>query len=109
MEYKSDRGFSSGRQDIRAMIAEVMILNHTDMESVVFDDGVPVIVRRFAESLLQGDVKEMSLILDQALGKPVERHMEIAQQPSAIEQLSLEEIKALLAMNSAGGEDNGEE
>ncbi len=93
---------------IRGLLSEAMALTRPEMEAVVYDDGMPVIVRRFAECILQGDVREMAMILDQALGKPVERHMEVTRQVSAIELMSEEEIRSLLALaesEEGGGED----
>jgi len=67
------------------MLAEVMTYSLADMEAVVYSDDTPVIVRRYAESLIRGNVKEMAIILDQALGKPVERHLVAAPQSSCAE------------------------
>ena len=86
------------RDDIRSLLGKVMTFTRPEMEAVVYDDDMPVIVRRFAECVLQGDVREMSLILDQALGKPVERRMEVSKRVSSLEFMSEEEVRALLAL-----------
>lgn len=96
------------QSDVRGMLGRVMGLTRSDMQAVMYDDDAPVIVRRFAECILQGDVREMSLILDQALGKPVERRIEVSRQVSPLELLNEEELRALLAAaESEGGSADG--
>lgn len=91
--------------DIRTMAAKIMTLNKSDMEAVVYDETMPVIVRKFANSLLRGNIKDVSIILDQTLGKAVERRVEMNQQISHIEMPSTEEIRALLATCSEEEDD----
>jgi len=84
--------------DIRSMTAEVMTMTRAEMQAVVYDEDAPVIVRRFADSLLRGNVKDMVSILNQTLGTPVERHMVATHNASPFEQLTVDELRGLLAL-----------
>ncbi|MDR2714940.1 MAG: hypothetical protein LBB42_05435 [Coriobacteriales bacterium] len=96
----------AGLSDVRAMAAKVLALTEAQMEEVVYDENLPVVIRRIAQSLLIGDIKEIALVLNQAMGKPVERHINANYVPSAIEQLTTEEIRALLSMCEEEGGGN---
>ncbi len=93
----------AGCRDVREKIARLTELSEEDLVFVADDLGVEFTVRKYAQALLTSDIKETHEILNQALGKPLERKLTENRNVNAFADLSTEEIRAYL------GESEGED
>lgn len=83
--------------DVREKIAKLANLTEGELFAIANDMEIEFAVRRYANGMLEGTIDDMHKILDQALGKPIERVMNISKTVSPLEQLTESEIRKLLA------------
>lgn len=81
--------------DVREKLSKLTELNGSVLMMVAASDDVPYIVSRYAQAIIEGDVKDLNSILDQGLGKPIERKVTITGTTSMLDSLTIDELKAL--------------
>jgi len=81
---------------VRDKIARLSNLTEGQLIMIADDMHVEFMVRRYAQSILDGDINDLHKILDQGLGKSETRQMIVSKRISQIEQLTTDEIRALL-------------
>jgi hypothetical protein len=87
-----------GCNNVRDKIAKLMDMTEANLLIISCDMGVEFAVRKYASAMLEGDIDDMHNILNQSLGKPLERTMTVTRDLSAIEGLSTDELKQALGI-----------
>lgn len=87
----------------REQLKKIISLNEVELLLVSGDVGMPMVLRRAAEEILHGSIDVVYKMLDQALGKPIERSEVLTADVSNLSGLSTDEIRKLL---ESGEEDD---
>ena len=82
--------------DVRDKIARLTGLTEGQLLIVCDDMSVEFTVRRYAEAILSGTIDDLHNILNQSLGKPLERKISLTRTDNALSGLTTDEIRALL-------------
>ena len=85
----------------RDKIVKMMPLTETQLLQIAHRQDFPVFIRVYAKGILAGDIKTINSMLDQSLGTPLERRLDISITKSPLEELSVTEIRALLKEGEA--------
>lgn len=93
--------------DVREKIAKLTSMTESQLIAVYDDPNIEYVVRKYALAIRTNGIKETNGILDQALGKPVERHMTYTKQVSAIEGMTEDQIRKLLEAADGGSCNDG--
>lgn len=104
-EALSPSSLFSDCRDVREKIARLTELSEADLVFVADDLSIEFTVRKYAQALLTSDIKEIHEILNQALGKPLERKLTENRNVNAFADLSTEEIRAYLGEGEEAGEE----
>jgi hypothetical protein len=83
-------------RDVRAKVAKLTELTEGQLLMIIDDMGLPFTVRKYATAMLNGDIDDLHNILNQSLGKPLERKAVVSQTMSALSGLTTEELKKYL-------------
>lgn len=86
----------AGCNDIREKLHRLSELNDAELAAVEADPEVPTMLKRYAHGILFDEVKVLNEILNQAMGKPVERVMVAQRTANPLDGLSTEELRRLL-------------
>jgi hypothetical protein len=82
--------------DIRAKLNRLSELNEAELILVSNDLDSELMVRRYAEAIIEGDVKQLNEILNQAMGKPIERVMVASKKVDPLADLTPAELRKLI-------------
>lgn len=85
-----------GCTDVREKIARLANLTESQIIMVYDDPNLEYVVRKYAASIMSAASKEMNAILDQALGKPIERIVTVNHEAPQLSALSTAELRALI-------------
>lgn len=85
-----------GCRDIREKMTRLTELSEADLIAVWDDQSIEFVIRSYAQKIMTSDVKDLNSIVDQAIGKPIERHLNVNRTEERL-GLSASELKRLLA------------
>jgi hypothetical protein len=87
----------SGCSDIREKLHRLSELTDSQLAAVCADKKAPTMVKRYATAILFDDTKALNEILNQAMGKPVERIMQVTKKLSPLDNLTEDELRRLIS------------
>lgn len=111
--FRADKDMSietvfAGCNGTRDKIARLSALTETELMMILNNLDVEHVIRKYAEAILYGDVKDLTEVMNQSFGKPMERHVNYTQHVSPLEGLTTEQLKAMIEVPMLEeGEDDG--
>lgn len=85
-----------GCESARDKISTLMNMSEAELIAISNDMSIEFIVRRYAGAIISGSTKELNEIMNQAMGKPLERRVTENRTISAIERLTDSDLKRLV-------------